>query len=68
VESGKSVRFFIEVHDRDGGVNVRPEPLTDPEKTPGVKRSVALVAERVRSLSEQAAFGNTNIGEYLPGE
>jgi hypothetical protein len=66
VESGRSVRFYIEVRDREGSVNVRPEPLTDPEKTPGVKRSVALVATRVRSLSDAAVVGNTNIGEYLP--
>jgi len=68
VESGRSVRFYIEVRDREGSLNVRPEPLTDPEKTPGVKRSVALVAARVRSLSNEAVFGNTNVREYLPGE
>jgi hypothetical protein len=67
VESGRSTRFFVEVRDRENSVNIRPEPLTDPEKTPGVKWSVALVAARVRSVSDGAVFGNTNIGDYLSG-
>lgn len=65
VETGRSVRFFIEVRDRENGVHVRLEPLTDPEKTPTVKRSVAFVARGVRSLSDECKYGRTNLGEFL---
>lgn len=68
VESGRSVRFFIELRDRSGGVTVRLEPVTDPEKTPGVKRSVAIVAREVCSLSDACRYGRTNLDEFLPAE
>lgn len=68
VESGRSVRFLIEVKDRRDGVTVRLEPMTDPEKTPAVKRSVARVAQMVHSLSEHCRYGKTNLEDYLaPG-
>ena len=49
---------------RDNGLTVRLEPLTDPEKTPGVRRAIAQVAQRLRSASG-ASYGTSNIQEYL---
>ncbi len=67
VESGHSQRFFIQVRPREGGVTVRLLPQTDPEKTPGVKRSLAQVATFVRDLQpDRCRFAATNIGELLP--
>ena len=67
VESGHRQHFFVQVRLRDeGGATVRLLPQTDPEKTAGVKRTVALVAAFVRDLDPaRFRFGATNIGEFL---
>ena len=64
VEAGHAQKFFIQLSPRDAGLTVRLEPLTDPEKTPGVRRAIAHVAQRLRTASG-AAYGKTNIQEYL---
>jgi hypothetical protein len=64
VEAGHTQKFFIQLSARDSGLTVRLEPLTDPEKTPGVRRAIARVAARLR-VASGAAYGKTNIQEYL---
>ena len=67
VEAGHRQHFFLQVRLRDGGgATVRLLPLTDPEKTDGVKRAVARVATWVRGIRPgEWSYGSTNIGEYL---
>lgn len=70
VDRGHPQRFFVALQARDEGIMVRLEPLTDPEKTVGVKRALALMADRLRSESG-GRYGATNIAEFLiaaPGE
>jgi len=67
VESGHTQKFFILVSARPGGLAVRLEPMTDPEKSPGVKRALAIVAERLRRATG-GRYGSTNISEYLSGD
>jgi len=64
VDRGHPQRFFIQLAARDGGVMVRCDPLTDPEKTAGVKHALALAAHRLR-LDCGGRYGSTNIAEYL---
>jgi len=64
VERALTQRFFILVAARPGGLSVRLEPLTDPEKSPGVKRALAIVAERLRRTTG-GRYGSTNIPEFL---
>ena len=64
VDRGHTQKFFIQVARKSGGVIVRLEPLTDPEKTPGVRRALAVIAHRIRERSG-AAYGTTNIDDYL---
>ncbi|HEU4401001.1 MAG TPA: hypothetical protein VFT43_02735 [Candidatus Polarisedimenticolia bacterium] len=64
VDHGHTQKFFIQLSPRDGGLTVRLEPLTDPEKTTGVRRALALVAHRIRQTSG-CAYGSTNLEEYL---
>ena len=63
-DSGHTQRFFVRLQARDDGVMVRIEPLTDPEKSPAVKRALALVAARVRA-SCGGRYGVTNLADYL---
>ena len=41
-------------------------PATDPEeKTPAVKRLIALVARRIRQIVPQSRYGKTNLQDFL---
>ena len=51
---------FIQTAPRAGVVTVRPEPLSDPEKTAGVRAALARVAERIVAATG-CAWGATNI-------
>lgn len=64
VDRGHPQRFFIQMTARDGAVMVRCEPLTDPEKTIGVKRALALAAHRL-AVEGNGRYGSTNIAEFL---
>lgn len=64
VDRGHTQRFFIQLALRDGGLIVRLEPMTDPEKTAAVKRALAIVAHRL-VLACGARYGSTNIPEHL---
>ncbi len=64
VDRGHTQKFFIQISAKDGRLTVRLEPLTDPEKSPAVRRALALMAHRIREASG-AEYGSTNIGEYL---
>jgi hypothetical protein len=64
VDRGHPQRFFIQMTARDGGVMVRCEPLTDPEKTAAVKHALALAARRLL-LECGGRYGSTNISEFL---
>ncbi|HYS78933.1 MAG TPA: hypothetical protein VEO94_08850 [Candidatus Dormibacteraeota bacterium] len=64
VGPGHTQRFFIQLAPRQDGLTVRLEPLTDPEKTPGVRRAIARVAHRLAAATG-ARYGNTNIEDDL---
>jgi hypothetical protein len=64
VDRGHTQKFFIQLSPKGGGLTVRLEPLTDPEKTPGVRRALGLVAHGIK-LTSGSEYGPTNIGEYL---
>ena len=64
VETGHTQKFFIQLSHRDDGVTVRLEPLTDPEKTSGVRRALAQVAHRFVAAG-LARYGKTNIEDDL---
>ncbi len=65
VEEGRHQNFFIELLQRKGSLTVRFLPATDPEKTPGVKRLLALVARRLKTLSPGCRYGTNNIQSFL---
>ena len=66
VETGRTQRFFVSVSNHEHGAAVRLEPLTDPEKTAGVKRLLAAVAGRLAAHFPGARYSKTNLQEYLP--
>ena len=66
IDKGVAVSFFALLAQRENQITVRLHPLTDPEKTEGVKRLLALIAVRVRDLVPGSRFGKTNLQDYLP--
>jgi len=64
VDRGHTQKFLILLAASDEGLTVRLEPMTDPEKTPGVRRALAIVAHRMHAAFG-CPYGNTNIEEYL---
>ena len=65
VEEGQAQKFFVLVSEKPGQATVRLLRLTDPEKTRGVKRLIALVAKDMVERSPGAAYGATNIEPFL---
>ena len=64
VESGYTQKFYLLLTQKPNQILVRLAPLTDPEKTDGVKRLVALTSIAVKNLLG-GSFGATNIAPFL---
>jgi len=59
-------KLYVLLVEKPEGLMARLDPLTDPEKTDGVRRLLAEVAAWVRSVSPRSSFGTTNLQDYLP--
>ncbi len=66
IEPDKKQQFFIQVCKKSSGAIVRLEPISQVEKTVGVKRLMGQVAFAIRSLFPGARYAKTNIAEHLP--
>jgi len=65
VEEGRSQAFFVQLSQKDRQITVRLLPATDPEKTPGVKRVMALIARQLQAAAPGSRFGKTNLQDFL---
>ena len=65
VEEGRPQTFFVQLSQKDRQVTVRLLPATDPEKTVGVKRIMALIARQIRKAAVGSRFGKTNLQDFL---
>lgn len=65
IEQGTSINFFVQLKLHDNAITVRLLPATDPEKTPAVKKVMALVAGFIRTVYPESRYGKTNLSEYL---
>lgn len=65
IEQGTSRNFFVQLKLHDKAITVRLLPDTDPEKTPAVKKVMALVAKFIRAVYPESRYGKTNLQEYL---
>jgi len=66
VEEGLSKAFFVQLSQKDRQITVRLLPATDPDKTDGVKRLLALIATQLKAASAGSHFGKTNLQDFLP--
>lgn len=65
IEQGAACTFFVQLKLHEKSITVRLLPATDPEKTPGVKKVMALVAAFIRTVYPKSRYGKTNLQEYL---
>jgi hypothetical protein len=65
VEEGRSQAFFVLVSQKARQITVRLLPATDPDKTDGVKRVMALIAKQLHEATAGSRFGKTNLQEFL---
>ena len=65
IEQGTARSFFIQLKRHETTITVRLLPSTDPEKTPAVKKAMALVAGLIRKVYPASRYGKTNLQEYL---
>lgn len=65
IENAKNQSFFIQLSQKKSSLTVRLLPLTDPEKTPGVKMLMASVAKEIKDSNSAISYGKTNLQDYL---
>lgn len=65
ITDGAACTFFVQLKHHDQAITVRLLPATDPEKTPAVKKVMALVAGLIRTVYPASRYGKTNLQEYL---
>ena len=65
VENGNNQSFFVELSQKQASLTVRLLPLTDPEKTPGVKTIMAMVAKQIKDSNANVSYGKTNLQDFL---
>ncbi len=65
VENGNNQSFFVELSQKQNSLTVRLLPLTDPEKTPGVKMIMAMVAKQILDSNADVSYGKTNLQDFL---
>jgi hypothetical protein len=65
IENGVACTFFVQLKLHEKAITVRLLPATDPEKTPAVKKVMAMVAGFIRKVYQDSRYGKTNLQEYL---
>lgn len=65
VEEGRSQSFFVQLSQKERQITVRLLPATDPDKTPGVKRTMAIIAKQLHQCTAGSRFGKTNLQDFL---
>lgn len=63
----KTQSFYIVVMNRENKITIRLDPITDPEKTDGVKIALALMARRIQDIEKISDLyvSKTNIQEFI---
>jgi len=65
IQQGVACNFFVQLKQHEKAITVRLLPATDPEKTPEVKKVMALAAGFIRKVYPGSRYGKTNLQEYL---
>ena len=65
IEGSKKTQFFTMISGREDGVVVRISPVVEVEKTHGVKKIIAVIANQLLGNFSELSIGETNLSEFL---
>lgn len=65
IENEKNQNFFVQLSQKKSSVTVRLLPLTDPEKTNGVKTIMAIIAKQIKDANAEISYGKNNLEDFL---
>jgi hypothetical protein len=65
IENSPPMNFFVHLSRKENSLTVRLLPLTDPEKTTGVKKLMGIIAKKIHELFPETEFGKTNLQDFL---
>jgi hypothetical protein len=65
IENGNKQSFFVQLSQKKSSLTVRLLPLTDPEKTDGVKTIMATLANQIKETNENITYGKNNLEDFL---
>lgn len=65
IENGKNQNFFVQLSQKNSSLTVRLLPLTDPEKTNGVKTIIAMIAKQIKDSDASIRYGKNNLEDFL---
>jgi hypothetical protein len=65
IEDGKNQNFFIQLSSKGDAVTVPLLPLTDPEKSKGVKTLMGIIAKKIKDTNEDIYYGKTNLQDFI---
>ncbi|MBT5934521.1 hypothetical protein [Sulfurimonas sp.] len=65
IENGKNQNFFVQLSQKKNSLTIRLLPLTDPEKTDGVKTIMAIIAKQIKDTNESITYGKNNLEDFL---
>jgi len=65
IENGNNQSFFIQLTQKKSSLTVRLLPLTDPEKTNGVKTIMAIIAKQIKDTNPDISYGKNNLEDFL---
>ena len=65
IENGVNQNFFVQLSKKESSLTVRLLPLTDPEKTNGVKLIMAIIAKQIKDIDSTIEYGKNNLEDFL---
>lgn len=65
IEDGKNQTFFIQLSSKGDAITVRLLPMTDPEKTNGVKKLMGIIAHKIKQSNPDITYGKTNLQDFI---
>lgn len=65
IEDSKNQNFFIQLSQKTSSLTIRLLPMTDPEKTNGVKTIMAMIAKQIKDTDPEITYGKTNLQDFI---
>lgn len=65
IEKGTNQSFFVQLSQKKSSLTIRLLPLTDPQKTDGVKTIMAILAKQIKQSDASIEYGKNNLEDFL---